>query len=139
RSRSAPPRRTAGPRLRSRPGRGAASSPAPKARWKPPSSTRTRLSRGWPCPAQPSSHAHHHLPGRTRLADRDRRARRHLVPGELARKKGGSAMTDTDAVQSTAGQFTAQEQEWVDAFLAETTLFLGPDPQIMNDHRMAPR
>ncbi len=33
----------------------------------------------------------------------------------------------------------AQEQQWVDAFLAETTLFLGPDPQIMNDHRMAPR
>jgi hypothetical protein len=36
-------------------------------------------------------------------------------------------------------QFTAEEQEWVDAFLAETTLFLGPDPEIMNDHRMAPR
>src|SRR6266568_653250 len=38
-----------------------------------------------------------------------------------------------------ATQFTDQEQEWVDAFLAETTLFLGPDPQIMNDHRMAAR
>jgi acetone carboxylase, alpha subunit len=36
-------------------------------------------------------------------------------------------------------EFTSQEQQWVDAFLAETTLFLGPDPQIMNDHRMAPR
>jgi len=36
-------------------------------------------------------------------------------------------------------QFTAEEQRWVDAFLAETTLFLGPDPEIMNDHRMAPR
>ena len=43
-------------------------------------------------------------------------------------------MSDTDA-----GQFTSEDQEWVDAFLAETTLFLGPDPQIMNDHRMAPR
>jgi acetone carboxylase, alpha subunit len=43
-------------------------------------------------------------------------------------------MTDTDAAQ-----FTSEDQEWVDAFLAETTLFLGPDPQIMNDHRMAPR
>ena len=43
-------------------------------------------------------------------------------------------MTDTDAAQ-----FTPEDQEWVDAFLAETTLFLGPDPQIMNDHRMAPR
>ena len=36
-------------------------------------------------------------------------------------------------------EFTSQEQQWVDAFLAETTLFLGPDPQIMNDHRMARR
>ena len=33
-------------------------------------------------------HAHHHLPCRTRLADRDRRARRHLVPGQLARTGG---------------------------------------------------
>jgi acetone carboxylase, alpha subunit len=48
-------------------------------------------------------------------------------------------MTETDAVQFTAGQFTPQEQEFIDAFLAETTLFLGPDPEIMNDHRMAPR
>jgi len=31
------------------------------------------------------------------------------------------------------------DQEWVDRFLAETTLFLAPDPEIMNDHRMAPR
>src|SRR6266705_3850168 len=31
------------------------------------------------------------------------------------------------------------DQEWVDQFLAETTLFLGPDPEIMNNHRMAPR
>src|SRR5882724_1047569 len=31
------------------------------------------------------------------------------------------------------------DQEWAEAFLAETTLFLGPDPEIMNDHRMAPR
>jgi hypothetical protein len=36
-------------------------------------------------------------------------------------------------------QFTVEEQEGVAAFLAETTLFLGPDPEIMNDHRMAPR
>ena len=41
--------------------------------------------------------------------------------------------------EANAGQFTPEEQEWVDAFLAETTLFLGPDPEIMNDHRMAPR
>src|SRR5260370_25490214 len=36
-------------------------------------------------------------------------------------------------------QFTPEEQEWVAASLAETTLVLGPDPEIMNDHRMAPR
>lgn len=30
-------------------------------------------------------------------------------------------MSDTDA-----DQFTSEDQEWVDAFLAETTLFLGP-------------
>ena len=41
--------------------------------------------------------------------------------------------------EADAAQFTSEDQEWVDAFLAETTLFLGPDPQIMNDHRMAPR
>jgi len=43
-------------------------------------------------------------------------------------------MTDADAAQ-----FTPEDQEFLDAFLAETTLFLGPDPQIMNDHRMARR
>jgi acetone carboxylase, alpha subunit len=36
-------------------------------------------------------------------------------------------------------EFTPQERQWVEAFLSETTLFLGPDPEIMNDHRMAPR
>jgi len=36
-------------------------------------------------------------------------------------------------------EFTPQEQQWVAAFLSETTLFLGPDPEIMNDHRMARR
>ena len=38
-----------------------------------------------------------------------------------------------------AAQPTPQDQEGVAAFLAGTTLFLGPDPEIMNDHRMAPR
>ena len=28
-------------------------------------------------------------------------------------------------------EFTPQEQEWVDQFLSETTLFLGPDPEII--------
>ena len=36
-------------------------------------------------------------------------------------------------------EFAPGDQEWVDRFLAETTLFLGPDPEIMTDHRMAPR
>jgi len=36
-------------------------------------------------------------------------------------------------------QFSAADQAWVDGFLARTTLFLGPDPEIMTDHRMAPR
>lgn len=32
-----------------------------------------------------------------------------------------------------------QEQAWVDAFMDETTLFLGPDPAIMRHHEIAPR
>ena len=35
--------------------------------------------------------------------------------------------------------FTPDEQSRVDKFLAETTLFLGPDPAIMRDHKSAPR
>ena len=35
--------------------------------------------------------------------------------------------------------FTPDEQSRVDRFLAETTLFLGPDPAIMRDHKSAPR
>ena len=31
------------------------------------------------------------------------------------------------------------EQEWVDKFMDETTLFLGPDPEIMRSHHIAPR
>lgn len=34
---------------------------------------------------------------------------------------------------------TAQEQEWVDEFMDETTLFLGPDREIMRDHTIASR
>src|ERR1700720_330741 len=36
-------------------------------------------------------------------------------------------------------QLTAQEQTWVDQFMDETTLFLGPDPAIMRDHSITPR
>jgi acetone carboxylase alpha subunit len=31
------------------------------------------------------------------------------------------------------------EQEWVDKFMDETTLFLGPDPEIMRSHSIAER
>lgn len=45
-------------------------------------------------------------------------------------------MTIMDDRPST---LTVQEQEWVDAFMDETTLFLGPDPAIMRDHSIAAR
>ena len=34
---------------------------------------------------------------------------------------------------------TDQEQQWVDKFMDETTLFLGPDPAIMRHHEIMPR
>jgi len=34
---------------------------------------------------------------------------------------------------------TEQEQQWVDQFMDETTLFLGPDPAIMRHHEIMPR
>ncbi|TFB54411.1 hydantoinase B/oxoprolinase family protein [Cryobacterium tagatosivorans] len=34
---------------------------------------------------------------------------------------------------------TNQEQQWVDKFMDETTLFLGPDPAIMRHHEIMPR
>ncbi len=41
---------------------------------------------------------------------------------------------------STSAQaLTAQEQEWVSAFMDETTLFLGPDPDIMRHHQIHAR
>ncbi len=42
----------------------------------------------------------------------------------------------TDTAKQT---FESEDQEWANRFLAGTTLFLGPDPAIMRDHRMAPR
>ncbi|WP_298446491.1 hydantoinase B/oxoprolinase family protein [Gordonia sp. (in: high G+C Gram-positive bacteria)] len=41
--------------------------------------------------------------------------------------------------ESPATKLTVQEQEWVDRFMDDTTLFLGPDPEIMRDHSIAPR
>src|SRR5664279_1473425 len=34
---------------------------------------------------------------------------------------------------------TAQEQAWVNQFMDETTIFLGPDPEIMRDHSISRR
>lgn len=34
---------------------------------------------------------------------------------------------------------SAEEQAWVDDFMNETTLFLGPDPKIMRHHSIAKR
>ena len=38
-----------------------------------------------------------------------------------------------------ATELTEQEQDWVDQFMDETTLFLGPDPAIMRDHTITGR
>ena len=56
-------------------------------------------------------------------------------------------MTLTANENSTAGDpaddasqpLTAQEQQWVDQFMDETTLFLGPDPAIMRSHQITSR
>jgi len=46
-------------------------------------------------------------------------------------------MTIIDDTPTT--RLTPQEQQWVDDFMDETTLFLGPDPLIMRSHRIAGR
>ncbi|WP_168581872.1 hydantoinase B/oxoprolinase family protein [Gephyromycinifex aptenodytis] len=48
-------------------------------------------------------------------------------------------MTAIDEGQSTKKTLTPQEQQWVDEFMDDTTLFLGPDPEIMRSHSIAPR
>ena len=51
----------------------------------------------------------------------------------------------TDTFVPTSGNddasqlLTDQEQQWVDKFMDETTLFLGPDPAIMRTHEIMPR
>ena len=48
---------------------------------------------------------------------------------------------DLDAANADEGDqlLTEQEQQWVDKFMDETTLFLGPDPAIMRTHEIMPR
>ncbi|WP_205677677.1 hydantoinase B/oxoprolinase family protein [Brevibacterium aurantiacum] len=56
-------------------------------------------------------------------------------------------MTTTESSQQTHAHshptpethLTAEEQEWVDAFMNDTTLFIGPDPEIMREHSIAQR
>ena len=36
-------------------------------------------------------------------------------------------------------ELNVQDQELIQKFLKDTTLFLGPDPEIMRDHRIMPR
>lgn len=47
-------------------------------------------------------------------------------------------MTSTDETRTTR-KLTSQEQQWVDEFMDETTLFLGPDPEIMRSHSISAR
>ena len=48
-------------------------------------------------------------------------------------------MTNMDVQGTDAVELTALEQEWVDRFMDDTTLFLGPDPEIMRSHHIAAR
>ena len=44
-----------------------------------------------------------------------------------------------DGSDQTSQLLSEQEQQWVDKFMDETTLFLGPDPAIMRHHEIMPR
>src|SRR5450759_210846 len=44
-----------------------------------------------------------------------------------------------DGNDETSQLLSEQEQQWVDKFMDETTLFLGPDPAIMRHHEIMPR
>jgi len=43
------------------------------------------------------------------------------------------------AIENEPQTLTAQEREWVDQFMDETTLFLGPDREIMRSHSISER
>lgn len=45
----------------------------------------------------------------------------------------------TTVNERPSGKLTAEEQRWVDQFMDETTLFLGPDPEIMRSHSISER
>ena len=48
-------------------------------------------------------------------------------------------MTIIDEPTTSTVGLSPLEQEWVDKFMDDTTLFLGPDPEIMRSHHIAPR
>ncbi|WP_336631170.1 MULTISPECIES: hydantoinase B/oxoprolinase family protein [unclassified Microbacterium] len=48
-------------------------------------------------------------------------------------------MTIIDEPTTGTTGLSPLEQEWVDKFMDDTTLFLGPDPEIMRSHHIAPR
>ena len=50
-----------------------------------------------------------------------------------------SDLLPTDNDNDKSQLLTEQEQQWVDKFMDETTLFLGPDPAIMRHHEIMPR
>ena len=50
-----------------------------------------------------------------------------------------TAVHEPPSAELTSTDLTFQEQEWVDQFMDETTLFLGPDREIMRSHNIAPR
>jgi N-methylhydantoinase B/oxoprolinase/acetone carboxylase alpha subunit len=43
------------------------------------------------------------------------------------------------AIENEQQELSAQEKAWVDQFMDETTLFLGPDPEIMRSHQISDR
>jgi acetone carboxylase alpha subunit len=45
----------------------------------------------------------------------------------------------TTTHEHNAQTLTSQEQEWVDSFMDDTTLFLGPDREIMRSHQISER
>jgi len=50
-----------------------------------------------------------------------------------------SEFVPTGGTDDESQLLTNQEQQWVDKFMDETTLFLGPDPAIMRHHEIMPR
>ncbi len=48
-------------------------------------------------------------------------------------------MTQIISVENSAKDISAEDAKLIKKFLADNTLFLGPDPEIMKDHDIMPR